>query len=51
MLYDIVVEFLGPAPLGLEFLYYIFSFVLLLLGFVIVISIFNAFFKLFKKGR
>lgn len=51
MLYDLIVQFLGAPPLGLEFLYYIFSFVLLLLGFIIVILIFNAFFKLFKRGR
>ena len=51
MLFDIVVEFFGPCPLGLEFLYYIFSFILLLLGFLIVFTIFNSFFKLFKRGR
>lgn len=51
MLYDIVVEFLGECPSGLEFLYYTFSFILLLLGFLIVFTIFNSFFKLFKRGR
>ena len=51
MLYDIVVDFLGPAPVGLEFLWYTFSFILFLLGFSIVFVIFNSIFNLFKRGR
>lgn len=51
MLMDILTEFLGECPQGLEPLYYLMGFVLLLLGFLIVFSIMNAFFKLFKHGR
>lgn len=51
MLFDILTEFLGECPPGLEFIYIIMGFVLLLLGFLIVFSIFNSFFKLFKRGR
>ena len=51
MLYDIVVEFLGPCPQGLEFIYLLFSFILLLVGFLIVILIFSSIFKIFRKGR
>lgn len=51
MLFDILTEFLGECPPGLEFLYIVMGFVLLLLGFLIVFAIFNSFFKLFKRGR
>lgn len=51
MLMEILTEFLGECPNGLEPLFYMFGFVLLLCGFFIVFAIFNAFFKLFKKGR
>lgn len=51
MLMEILTEFLGECPQGLEFLYIVMGFVLFLLGFLIVFSIFNSFFKLFKRGR
>lgn len=50
-MYDLVVEFFGAPPLGLEFLYYIFAFVLTLVGLALVSLILNAFFKIFKLGR
>lgn len=51
MLNEILVEFLGECPPGLEPMYKLMGFILLLFGFLIVFAIFNAFFKLFKLGR
>lgn len=51
MLMEILIEFLGECPHGLEPMYILMGFVLLLLGFLIVFMIFNSFFKLFKRGR
>lgn len=50
-MYEILVEVLGAPPVGLEFLYYIFAFVLLLFGLGVVFAILNAFFKIFRHGR
>lgn len=50
-MYDLIVEFLGAPPLGLEFLYYIFAFIFTLVALALVALILNAFFKIFKFGR
>lgn len=51
MLMEILTEFLGECPHGLEPMYIFMGFVLLLMGFFLVVLILNAFFKLFRKGR
>lgn len=51
MLKDILIEFLGPCPQGLEFLYIIMGFLLLLIGLTFVFFILNAFFKIVRRGR
>lgn len=51
MLIDILTEFLGPCPQGLEFMYIIMGFALLLIGLIFVFLILNAFFKIVRRGR
>ena len=50
-MYELLENVLGPAPLGCDVLYVIFSFVLYCGGLFAVVLILNAFFRLIRGGR